>query len=202
MLPGERRRIAVPRARWQAALGDRWPDDLALDGHLGRSDVFDVARAWRSGQRSTVDVVVASMAWGYGPIGYGPRRTSAILAADPALTRLDAALRPLRADQLDVGSLVSAYASLMRGRTNWVRGLGPAFVTKLLYFAGYRRGSDQVQPLILDSVVARRLPAEAGTASNRTGGWGSEQWLDYLRWAHRRADGGEPDGVEMALFAP
>ncbi|MEW2331001.1 hypothetical protein AB0880_24730 [Micromonospora chersina] len=74
------------------------------------------------------------------------------------------------------------------------------FFMKLLYFAGYRRGAPGRQPLILDSVVRRRLPVDAGV--RRESGWVSEKRLDYLGWAadqaHRR--GIEPDEVEMALF--
>ncbi|MEU5671768.1 hypothetical protein ABZ749_15630 [Micromonospora sp. NPDC047753] len=77
--------------------------------------------------------------------------------------------------------------------------LGPGLFTKVLYFAGYRRGAGAVQPLILDRVVAGLLPAEAGVG--RRNGWSSEEWLAYLRWAaeQARVRGVEPDAVEMAV---
>lgn len=199
-LPGERRRIQVPRERWKRALGERWPDDLASDDHLARLDVFAVTDGWRAGAKTTQDLVVAAMAWGYGPIGYGPGRTAAILDQDPDTARLSSVLSPLSEAQPTVAALGDAYEALRRRRPLWVRGLGPAFVTKLLYFAGYRRGTNCIQPLILDSVVAKRLPAAAGGASRRRGGWSTEEWLAYLSWAHREAGGAEPDGVEMELF--
>jgi hypothetical protein len=83
-------------------------------------------------------------------------------------------------------------------------GLGAAFFTKLLYFAGYRRGEGGIQPLILDQVVAGRLPASAGPAGKYRTAWWSGTWLAYLRWAADQAArpefGAEPDRVEMALF--
>ena len=86
-----------------------------------------------------------------------------------------------------------------------IRGLGPAFFSKLLYFAGYRRDRRGVQPLILDAVVSRALPEAAGPARNRRWGWRAAEWMDDLRWAadqaRRSVFGGEPERVEMALFA-
>lgn len=94
---------------------------------------------------------------------------------------------------------------MRRGQEHHVRGLGPAFFTKLIYFAGYRRGAGGVQPLILDKQVALRLPADAGPSRRREGGWPSSEWVEYLQWAAGQAKrttfGGEPERVEMALFS-
>jgi len=88
------------------------------------------------------------------------------------------------------------------GRLPW---LGAAFFTKVLYFAGYRRGVGGVQPLILDSVVGRALPAEVDIPRRPTRAsaprWSSRQWLTYLQWAAEQPDGAEPDAVETRLFA-
>jgi hypothetical protein len=89
-----------------------------------------------------------------------------------------------------------------RRRTCAARAL--PFFTKVLYFAGYRRGAG-IQPLILDRRVARHLPPAADPAHARRWGWPSEHWIAYLRWAADQATrtvfGGEPDAVEMALFS-
>jgi hypothetical protein len=68
---------------------------------------------------------------------------------------------------------------------------------------GYRRGTRGVQPLILDSVVAGRLPSglvTPPTQRNRFPNWRSEEWGRYVTWARDRAGGHEPDSVELALF--
>jgi hypothetical protein len=88
--------------------------------------------------------------------------------------------------------------------SNHLRGLGPAFFTKILYFVGYRRACGGIQPLILDRVVAGRLPDSAGPANRYSTGWSSSTWHSYLRWAASQAVRpgyqNEPDHVEISLF--
>jgi hypothetical protein len=203
-LPGEPGPITVPLERFRPGIpADTWPAGLPDVGVLRRNDVFAVADAWRAGQSTARQLTLAVLLWGFGDTSYGPHRTRKILAADPEGLRLEAALAPLR-DQLDVDDLRAIYVSMRRGQPQHVRGLGPAFFTKLIYFAGYRRGAGGVQPLILDKRVASRLPVDAGPARRRDGGWPSSEWVTYLRWAAEQAErstfGGEPERVEMALF--
>jgi hypothetical protein len=167
-----------------------------------RQDVFAIANGWCEGTVSTVRFVTAVLAWGNGIRGYGPYRTGAVLTQSGASDRLESALAGLRHDAPSVETVVEAYEQFMT--TDKVPTLGPAFFTKILYFAGYRRGRGGVQPLILDSVVAARLPPEAGPAHKFTSDWWSSTWRDYLFWAATQAGrpefAGEPDAVEMALF--
>ena len=73
--------------------------------------------------------------------------------------------------------------------------------TRLLYFAGYRRGGTGVQPLILDEIIARRLPRDAEVSSPASRG-SSLEWVRYLVWAAAQAaEDEEPDRVEMDLAA-
>lgn len=115
---------------------------------------------------------------------------------------LETALSGCCAAAVSVDALDEAYRRFRV--TNHLLGLGPAFFTKILYFADYRRGHGGVQPLILDRVVASRLPDAAGIANQYRTGWPPAVWLAYLVWAAeqaRRPDfGGEPDQVEVALF--
>jgi len=198
LLPGESRAIIVERQRWVDYLpGDCWPSSFAETGKVTRSDVFQVADQWRAGDVSSRVFTAAVLAWGYGMTGYGRWRAGRTLAADPDGTRLQSMLEPLRAETISGEALQSVYSAfLARPRLPW---LGPAFFTKLIYFAGYRRGTGGIQPLILDKIVAGRLPADAGVRP-RAWLWTSTEWTGYLKWAADQTTG-EPDEVEMALFA-
>ncbi|RSD14229.1 8-oxoguanine DNA glycosylase OGG fold protein [Amycolatopsis eburnea] len=202
-LPGEGRPISVDPARWAERLPPgTWPPDFALTGEVRRTEVFSLADRWRAEDVSTVQFTAGVLAWGHGIRGYGPHRTTRVLAQPDAAGRLETALGPLRAD-VTPDVVLDCYERF--GTTAKVPGLGAAFFSKLLYFAGYRRGEGGVQPLILDQVVARRLPEDAGPARKYTTGWWTSTWSDYLHWAAAQARrpeyGNEPDRVEIALFA-
>ncbi|GAB3954690.1 hypothetical protein [Micromonospora vulcania] len=198
-MPGEQA-VSVNVDRWRAGLpSDAWPDNLPAGGEIWRRDVFAVADAYRAGSASARQLLTAVLVWGYGPIGYGPWRTTKSLDADPDGKRLAYALEELTAAAPDEASLRTAYQRFRdpnHARLPW---LGPGLFTKVLYFVGYRRGVCGVQPLILDRVVASHLPADAGVL--RPNGWSSEEWLAYLRWAAEQAQVRdiEPDAVEMAV---
>ncbi|MFI6243941.1 hypothetical protein ACIBEF_29150 [Micromonospora sp. NPDC050795] len=200
VLPGERAPATVNVDRWRAGLPpEAWPDPLSADGELWRRDVFAVADAYRAGSASPRQLLTAVLAWAYGPIGYGPWRAARSLDADPEGRRLAYALEEMSTPAPDEEALRTAYRRFRdpdHARLPW---LGPGLFTKVLYFAGYRRGAGGVQPLILDRLVAGLLPAEAGVG--RRNGWSSEEWLAYLRWAaeQARVRGVEPDAVEMAV---
>ncbi|UOZ05745.1 hypothetical protein [Amycolatopsis sp. WQ 127309] len=202
-LSGKPKAITVDPSRWAARLpSGAWPDEFALSGQVWRADVFALAQRWRSGEVASVQFAAGVLAWGYGIRGYGPHRTNKILRHEQAADHLDTALAGLRADLVPLATLLDCYEQLRT--TAKLKGLGPAFFTKILYFAGYRRGHGGPQPLILDSVVAAQLPPEAGAARRFSHGWSTGTWRDYLLWAAEQAGrteyGGEPDRVEMALF--
>ena len=150
-----------------------------------------------------MQLVTAALAWGYGVRSYRPHQ---ILANDPTGARLDRILHQLQAGDITPDTLVDTYDRFHR--TDHLHGLGPAFFTKILYFAGYRRTHSRnhsgIQPLILDSVVAGRLPDQAGPANQYTTGWTSSTWHRYLHWAanqaRRPAYRNEADLVELSLF--
>jgi hypothetical protein len=201
-LPDEKA-ITIDAPRWQDALpAGAWPAGFAEAGYAIRADVFEVAARWRAGAVPAVQLATASLAWGYGIRGYGRYRTRRVLAQESAVARLEGALENLRAAELTPDMLLDAYDRFRSSHR--LRGLGPAFFTKILYFAGYRRERAGLQPLILDSVVAGRLPDEAGRANEFRYGWASSTWHGYLRWALEQAArpefGNQPDRVEISLF--
>jgi hypothetical protein len=192
--------------RWKEIIpADAWPSRLSSSGVLWRKDVFAVAGNWLAGRENARAFLVTVCMWGTGPRGYGPARTLAALNADPDGAKLEHNLQALQATRPSEEELRTAYQRFNRASETHLYRLGPSFFTKVLYFAGYRRGTGGLQPLILDKQVAGRLPRSAGPAHARAWGWPSEDWIAYLRWAAQAAArpqfGGEPDAVEMALFS-
>jgi hypothetical protein len=140
--------------------------------------------------------------WGHGSNGYGPRRTEWTLDTHDLDARLARALDPLREELLDLDVILSSYKALRAPEASRLRWFRASFFTKLLYFAGYRRGVGGVQPLILDSVVASRLDLPGVTKPRRHfyPNWRSEEWRIYIEWAARQTAGGEPENIEIELF--
>ncbi|MCF2132153.1 hypothetical protein L1I79_37895 [Strepomyces sp. STD 3.1] len=167
------------------------------------------------------EALVATYVWGKGkrgtPGGSGPSTLQKILVFDGIDATLAAAVTALR----EHGAL-QAYAALHRQ----VPGLGPAFFTKFLYFAGITvppaRGP---RPLILDRVLSRRLRELAAAVGRESGhdvdgsiaawAWSDGNWTPhryrvYLAFMHAAADqlaaddswpsGAAPDLLECALF--
>ncbi len=153
--------------------------------------------------------------WGYGPTNYGPSRLAITLAAKDLNKRLDDALAPLRTlEPPGIPDLAEAHRRFFSYHECRLPSLGPAFFTKVMYCAGYRRGATSVQPLILDQrVVAQLQPEEWPSLQRRRGTragglrpaseWSTGPWLTYCNWAWNQATGRkiEPDEVEMRLFA-
>ncbi|CAN5839779.1 hypothetical protein BH23ACT8_BH23ACT8_03170 [soil metagenome] len=141
------------------------------------------------------DLFVAAMAWGYGDRPYGPARVARILAASGPetvrtnLTGLTGASRQRPAEAWN--------ALRTTHRTKW---LGPAFATKVAYFAAFSSADPPaVRPLIADANTSWAMWHLCGiprSAERRSG------YLDYVATAHRWADenGWRPDEVERAVF--
>ncbi|MGX5653306.1 8-oxoguanine DNA glycosylase OGG fold protein [Geodermatophilus nigrescens] len=196
--------IRFSSVRWRDALKPWWPEDAPCDDLIERADLFRAATEWRCGSRPVTDLFVLTMAWGYGNVGYGRYRTRRMLVAtDDVAGRLQRALAPLQGPALATpDQIAAAYRSLGWGGTSRIRGLGPAFFTKLMYAAGHRHDQVGLQPLILDARVARALPAAGGPALG-SWGWTAKQWLSYLTWAHEQAAllGVPADVIEYRLFS-
>jgi len=198
-----------------------WPDRLLERSHaksaaISRAQVVAVAReAVKRGGWS--EALVASYVWGQGRTGYGPHRLKEILDepnVSDALVKAGATLREEGA--------VAAYRMLYGA----VRGLGPAFFTKLLYFLDLAMDTPTVpRALILDQRVARvvrthatrvGLEMELTAASDvaawtwSDGGWTPHRYGVYLRWITAAAEQlvssgiewpeSNPDLLELALF--
>ncbi|GHB75522.1 hypothetical protein GCM10010377_77380 [Streptomyces viridiviolaceus] len=172
-----------------------WPSlltDCSAQGSakLSRAEVLAVARASEE-SADWLPALVASYVWGQGSNGYGPYRLARILST-PSLPAYLAKAVSLLADD----GAVPAYRS-MRGA---VPGLGPAFFTKFLYFAGSALPKvPGPRPLILDQRIARTLRGYATRAGQEAGldqparlagwlwsdgGWTPHRYDVYLQWMH------------------
>ncbi|MGA5166635.1 MULTISPECIES: hypothetical protein [Streptomyces] len=227
---------AGPGARYASGSGDHavayvpvhwsgvepWPDGFAARTD-GRIATVDRAQARTAVQRAAArgeweKALVASYVWGQGRTGYGPHRLAEILAGPGVADAVAHADR-----HLGEAGAVAAYQAL-RGT---VKGLGPAFFTKLLYFLDRRPHTPGGAPraLILDQRVARVLRVHAARVGRESGvpdaadvaawiwsdtGWTSHRYAVYLRFmtaaADRAARAGtgrpwsRPDLLELALF--
>lgn len=199
-LPGETRAVEVDAGRWRAALPeDAWPRHFPEHGRVWRQDVFAVARRWREGRATARQLTAASLMWHYGPASSGRRRTVRTLSDDPSGGRIEAVLHGLRAEQPTPGDLRRAYQAFRTGCH--LHAFDPDTSTRLLYFAGYRRGNGGTQPLILSAEIARHIPRSAGVTSAANRG-SSLEWARYIGWVAERARGEvEADLIEMDLAA-
>lgn len=197
-LPGEAAPASVHAGKWRGSLPeDCWPRRFPVDGHVWRRDVFDVAEKWRADRASSLHLLAATLMWRADGSGAARRHALRTLAEDPSGARTGAALRGLRGERVSSAALRTAYLAFRTDcRLAWFDGDA---VTALLYFAGYRRGVPDLQPLIINTEIAGRIPESAGvtTVANRGS---SLEWMRYLTWAAALAGNDvEPELVEMDL---
>lgn len=184
-------------------------------GWISRGDVLGIGQQVRAGARPATDLLIASFIWGWGAVGYGPRRLLDIRAAagdrlEPSLRR---ALDAVHEDPASPDPIVG-YARLYGGYDHhdraapgedpWsrLRGFGPAFFTKFLYFS-------TPGALILDNRLANavyglsHLP-NLVTRDGLSLAWTPYRYAVYLHWMTQtaRAVGVEPELLEITLFQP
>ncbi len=164
-------------------------------------DLLDRESLQRTCSEAVVDApsaeraFIAVMAWGYGWVGYGRFRTRSILTETPgASQRLADVARTLSGD----GPL-AAYRRLASTGDCRLRGFGPAFGTKYLYFCQPRRSD--VTALIHDRLVSDWLLREANLTLS-PGVWSVTTYARYLDLMHDWASSLEcrPDELEYCMF--
>ena len=178
------------------AVLDRLIASATAHGGLTRSDVVDI------GGDDEVHLLVASMAWGFGPLGYGAFRTAQMLDGAPEVIRgrladIGAAAR--------TGEPREAFRSLFQRGRAVVRQLSIAMGTKYLYFASSDRQPDGPRPLVYDVNIFRAVRALADGPSAPPDPRRYTKGVDYERvvcWIHEQAGLFDvaPDDVEFALF--
>lgn len=181
---------------------DLWPDELdLLQGpgkfhRINREDVFRLSADVRTPAQA-VRCYVAACVWGTGTGGIGvARRARPLRSHDDAGQRILKAITTLRED-----GAVAAYRRLRKGGDTNLRGLGPAFFTKVLYFAGWDAAPGP-RPLILDQFVVRAFNEQAEVTWRTNWTWTHDQYDWYLNtvagWAS--SWGTTADVVERELF--
>jgi hypothetical protein len=197
--------ISFDIGTWAAPLA-LLPASARSSGRISRGDVFAVDI------RSVEKFFAAVYVFGMGRIGYGPKRYARIIN-DPGFSRnIKEAINrlgkigPVAAYAWLYGQPAGGGRRLRAGAegSGRIAQLGPAFFTKVLYFAGNPDGSEA---LILDQVVARKVHALSGMphlvdTKGRARPWSPYRYSVYLAWMRKvAADLKEPPVLlELALF--
>jgi len=157
----------------------------------------EFVHALASGDRDPVELFLVAMVWGFGPIGYGPKKTARMLDG----TKSKGDIRKIVQAARNRGP-AAGWSALLADHK--VPGLGLSFGTKLLYFAGYGAGHE-LRPLVLDDRVRWSLhDLSRGTVPPPGFRVMKKHYLDYLElalsWAADPTWQQEPDVVEYGLF--
>lgn len=177
--------------------------DLAGSGGLCRSDIIAVAE-------EPIDLLIASMVWGFGTLGVGPARVARMLETDAAADIAADIVTTVRTKGAGHG-FSALFKANGRGR---IYGLAVAMGPKLMYFAC--RGLSPCpspQPMIYDQWVFAglkllpsqeqpRLPSSGKTLPTPKSRVSQEAYQTWCQWAADRASdhGVRPEDVEYALF--
>jgi hypothetical protein len=160
-------------------------DDVDARRAVTRDDLFALAARGISTLSEAVNFYTAVCAWG---TGWSARRVGRVirpLRDQLAPGRLLEGLAAAAARGVGKGNPVEVYRQFSPGGHWQIKYLGPAFFTKLMYFAAgapvspgaassTTDSSALKHPLILDSRVARAL------GWSRKWGWSAEQYGEYL----------------------
>ncbi|TWE10280.1 hypothetical protein [Rudaeicoccus suwonensis] len=190
----------------------RWTGDLpnvertikVLPVAIDRAIVAGITED-RISQGEVVPAFVVAMMWGHGKSNYGPSRTAKVLAgaesAGTAAGALGAEVIEKLAESVRLArcdGLVEGYRYL--NNAGHLKGLGPAFFTKWLYFAtarGHAR-SQQAAP-VLDALVIRWFKREADLRLRYGKTSDYERYLELLT-AWGKPHGLSPVEVEERIF--
>lgn len=180
----------------------RWPDSLLLPPVLGRPEevlsvsrkaLFELGESLES-EADAVNFYVAVCAWGAGTSAQQTHRSIRPLLEPGAPQRLLEGLRVAATRTADEG-----YSMFSETGPARIKYLGPAFFTKLLYFAaGLPSPADTRHPLILDTRVAVAL------GWKKLAGWSAAEYSGYLDLVEQLHQQWRPDlptdVIEYTLF--
>lgn len=126
---------------------------------LLRSDVTAVAD-------NALDLLVTSMVWGFGPLGYGPARTAKMLATDSVASIAAEIVETVRSHGAGRG-----FSALFKpSGSGRIYGLAVAMGPKLLYFACRDGSTPAPRPMVYDQWVYAGLAVLPDSEQPRLGG--------------------------------
>jgi hypothetical protein len=171
----------------------------ALERGWAREDGISRVAVRKVGKGNPVALLVASMAWGFGNLPYGPARTVNMLRT-PGFEGCAAQI--IRGAAL---SPAEGFQALFSDGRPKIKGLSIAMGSKLLYFASPPR-TGKATPVVYDQVVYKalvELTPELKSLDPRRRRTGVEyarvcQWMS--RVAKELGDGRRADDIEYALF--
>ena len=182
--------IPWPRDRWIRRFPEHEDLFRRLPERLHRGDVELIGDLKFSS--GALDRFLASMAWGFGRVGYGQWRVAQMLGDDAIA--VGAQLAEV-ADECRTEGPLAGYRALTALH---LKKLGPAFATKFLYFVG---PTEDGRALILDRLVAGWISRQADVRLNPVP-WSAatyEWYLDLMgSWATEV--GLMPEQVEERVF--
>jgi hypothetical protein len=187
--------VTWPRQRWIEAFPAFEGTFASLPDLLDRDCVREACLRATDDPPAATAAFLAVMAWGFGSVGYGRFRTTAILTGTPdASVKLQSVAHTLVQEGPD-----GAYRRLARPADCQLRDLGPAFGTKFLYFC--QPPGQAVTALILDQFVATWLARRTPLAVNPVP-WSPSTYRRYLTHLHAWAGsmGCRPDELEYWMF--
>lgn len=187
--------VIWPRQRWIEAFPVFEGTFASLPELLDRDSVRQACVRATDDPESAASAFLAVMAWGFGSLGYGQYRTTAILTGTPdASVKLQAVAHTLAQEGAD-----GAYRRMARPGDCKLRRLGPAFGTKFLYFC--QPTGQAVTALILDQFVATWLARHTPLVVNPVP-WAPATYRRYLTHMHDWAasTGCRPDDLEYWMF--
>lgn len=191
-----RHQVKIAPQQWETrferarAAGVSLSQPEALPQTLCREELFALgAQVPAGGAEVLLHFYIAVCAWGGGTSARSTARTFAPLLQPDALDRISAALAAPNPE--------GQYRAFNTHSQAKVKGLGPAFFTKLMHFAAPTLDTGSRLPLILDARVARSLGV-------KTSGWSTQEYVDYLELLHTfqtgRWSAAPLDAIEYALF--
>ncbi|MGK2849822.1 MAG: hypothetical protein ACSLFN_02775 [Candidatus Limnocylindrales bacterium] len=185
--------ISWPMSRWVGHFPLFRDAIQRLPAQLDRSAVRAVAQLATGSEDNALVAFIATMAWGFGSVGYGPYRTQQMLVRTPDGPRfLQSAAVAVR----DHGA-VAGYVKLSSECR--IKGLGPAFGTK--YIAFCQPYGQLPTALIHDELVSTWL-SRNGRPDLSTTSWAPrvyEAYLDQMAvWGHELNE--TPERLEFLIF--
>ena len=189
--------ISVGRPWWTKTLSEHGLDDTLTGETIRRADIFALADAAADDPTAALTLLWNALAWGSGDKRRNNKARIAAVATHPeaAAALLQQAAALSRTDPQ------AAYELLYPRNRTAIAGLGPAFFTKYLYFAG--GGAAHHPCAILDENVALALQRTCGWASPPLSGWLPTTYQRYATLLGMWADEHHltrRDSIERWLF--